>query len=175
MLAYPYLYFVSQGNLAMAFFFAILMWGIVYQGYNAVFPAFFQELFPTKTRVTAFAVSQNIGTLITAFLPAIYAAVVGPTPGTCVVDKKFAPDVMVDGQTCRQLADSIEGGCHLGGRQHHPWLGHHCGHRLLQRTRDLPDPPERPRPQGCGADRQGGVRPHPEDRSGRGSLSSVLN
>ena len=44
------------------------------------FPSFFQELFPTKTRVTAFAVSQNIGTLITAFLPAIYAALVGPTP-----------------------------------------------------------------------------------------------
>ena len=78
----------------MAFLFAILMWGVVYQGYNAVFPAFYQELFPTKTRVTAFAVSQNIGTLITAFLPAIYAALVGPTPGACVVDKKFAPDVV---------------------------------------------------------------------------------
>ena len=83
----------AQDNLPMAFLFAILMWGIVYQGYNAVFPSFYQELFPTKTRVTAFAVSQNIGTLITAFLPAIYAALVGPTPGACVVDKKFAPDV----------------------------------------------------------------------------------
>ena len=92
----------------MAFLFAILMWGIVYQGYNAVFPAFYQELFPTKTRVTAFAVSQNIGTLITAFLPAIYAAIVGPTPGACVVDKKFVPDAVVDGETCRQLADSID-------------------------------------------------------------------
>src|SRR5664279_4488869 len=64
-LAFPYLYFVSQGNLMMAFLFAILMWGVVYQGYNAVFPSFYQELFPTKTRVSAFAVSQNIGTLIT--------------------------------------------------------------------------------------------------------------
>jgi MFS family permease len=107
-LAYPYLYFVSDGNLVMAFLFAILMWGVVYQGYNAVFPAFYQELFPTKTRVTAFAVSQNIGTLITAFLPAIYAALVGPTPGSCVVDKKFAPDAIVNGETCRALADSIE-------------------------------------------------------------------
>ena len=107
-LAYPYLYFVSAGNLPVAFFFAILMWGVVYQGYNACFPAFYQELFPTKNRVTAFAVSQNIGTLITAFLPAIYAAIVGPTPGACVVDKKFAPDVTVDGQTCRELADSID-------------------------------------------------------------------
>jgi len=109
-LAYPYLYFVAAGNLAMAFLFAILMWGIVYQGYNAVFPAFYQELFPTKTRVTAFAVSQNIGTLITAFLPAIYAALAGPTPAACVVNKKFAPDVALpSGQTCRAAADAIEG------------------------------------------------------------------
>jgi MFS family permease len=107
-LAYPYLYFVSEGNLVMSFLFAMLMWGVVYQGYNAVFPSFYQELFPTKTRVTAFAVSQNIGTLITAFLPAIYAAIVGPTPSACVVEKKFAPDVTVTGVTCRQLADQIE-------------------------------------------------------------------
>jgi hypothetical protein len=85
------------------------MWGVVYQGYNAVFPAFYQELFPTKTRVTAFAVSQNIGTLITAFLPAIYATLVGPTPSACVVDKKFAPDVTLPtGETCRAAADAIE-------------------------------------------------------------------
>jgi MFS family permease len=77
-LSYLYLYFVSQDNVVMAFVTAILMWGIVYQGYNAVFPAFYQELFPTRTRVTAFAVSQNIGTAITAFLPSIYAAVAGP-------------------------------------------------------------------------------------------------
>jgi MFS family permease len=108
-LAYPYLYFVAQGDLLLAFLFAMLMWGVVYQGYNAVFPAFYQELFPTKTRVTAFAVSQNIGTLITAFLPAIYAALVGPTPSACVVNKKFAPDVALPvGQTCRQVADAIE-------------------------------------------------------------------
>ena len=54
------------------------MWGVVYQGYNAVFPAFYQEQFPTKTRVTGFAVSQNIGTMITAFLPTIYAIVAPP-------------------------------------------------------------------------------------------------
>ena len=107
-LAYPYLHFVAEANFAMAFLFAILMWGCVYQGYNAVFPSFFQELFPTKTRVTAFAVSQNLGTLVTAFLPAIYAALVGPTPSACVVEKKFSPDVTVNGETCRALADSIE-------------------------------------------------------------------
>src|SRR5690242_12455683 len=108
-LSYVYLWFVSKDNLVGAFILAILMWGVVYQGYNAVFPSFYQELFPTRTRVTAFAVSQNIGTLITAFLPTIYAALVGPTPGSCVVEKKFAPNVALpSGQTCRQLADVIE-------------------------------------------------------------------
>jgi MFS family permease len=77
-LSYLYLWFVSQDNLAGAFVTAIFMWGIVYQGYNAVFPAFYQELFPTRTRVTGFAVSQNIGTAITAFLPSLYALVAGP-------------------------------------------------------------------------------------------------
>jgi MFS family permease len=74
-LSFAYLYFVSQNNAFMAFIFAILMWGIVYQGYNATFPAFYQELFPTRTRVTAFAVSQNIGTVITSFLPLLYASI----------------------------------------------------------------------------------------------------
>ena len=109
-LGYPYLYAVSHGNLPMAFLLAILMWGIVYQGYNAVFPAFYPELFPTKTRVSGFAVSQNIGTLITAFLPAIYAVLAGPTPGACVQNKKFVPDtVLPSGETCRAAADAAEG------------------------------------------------------------------
>ena len=57
---------------------SLLMWGVVYQGYNAVFPSFYPELFPTRTRVTAMAVSQNIGTTITALLPALFAAVAPP-------------------------------------------------------------------------------------------------
>ena len=90
-LAYPYLYFVAEDNFWMAFLFAMLMWGVIYQGYNAVFPAFYQELFPTATRVTAFAISQNAGTLVTAFLPAIYSALAGPTPASCVANKVFQP------------------------------------------------------------------------------------
>jgi MFS family permease len=84
-LSYMYLYFISQGNVVMSFVSAVLMWGIVYQGYNAVFPAFYQELFPTKTRVTAFAVSQNIGTLITAFLPFLYAEIAPPGSNVPVI------------------------------------------------------------------------------------------
>jgi hypothetical protein len=54
------------------------MWGVVYQGYNAVFPSFYPELFPTRTRVSGMAISQNIGTAITALLPALFVAVAPP-------------------------------------------------------------------------------------------------
>jgi MFS family permease len=106
-LAYPYLYFIGQNNVAMTIVFAILMWAAVYQGYNAVFPSFYQELFPTRTRVTAFAVSQNIGTMITAFLPTSYAAIAGPGPSACVVNKKFDGTIEVGGVSCTQLAADV--------------------------------------------------------------------
>src|SRR5918993_1153932 len=77
-MGFLYLYAVDSQNVTLAFISAILMWGIVYQGYNATFPAYYQELFPTRTRVTAFAVSQNLGTMATAFLPAIFATVAPP-------------------------------------------------------------------------------------------------
>jgi Na+/melibiose symporter-like transporter len=57
---------------------SLLMWGIVYQGYNAVFPSFYPELFPTRSRVSAMAIAQNVGTLITALLPALFATVAPP-------------------------------------------------------------------------------------------------
>ena len=57
---------------------SLLMWGVVYQGYNAVFPSFYPELFQTRTRVSAMAISQNVGTTITALLPALFAAVAPP-------------------------------------------------------------------------------------------------
>jgi Na+/melibiose symporter-like transporter len=54
------------------------MWGVVYQGYNATFPSFYPELFQTRTRVSAMAISQNVGTTITALLPALFATVAPP-------------------------------------------------------------------------------------------------
>jgi hypothetical protein len=62
----------------MAIILSILMWGIVYQGYNAVFPSFYPELFQTRSRVSAMAISQNTGTTITALLPALFATVAPP-------------------------------------------------------------------------------------------------
>ena len=77
-LAFAYLYAISIHNVPFAFVMSILMWGVVYQGYNAVFPSFYPELFPTRTRVSAMAIAQNIGTAITAMLPALFTAVAPP-------------------------------------------------------------------------------------------------
>ena len=78
LLSFGYLYAISIKNVPLAIAMSLLMWGIIYQGYNAVFPSFYPELFPTRTRVTAMAISQNIGTTITALLPALFAAVAPP-------------------------------------------------------------------------------------------------
>jgi MFS family permease len=77
-LAFSYLRAIGAGNVPLAIGLSILMWGVAYQGYNAVFPSFYPELFPARTRVTAMAVAQNLGTTVTAMLPALFAAVAPP-------------------------------------------------------------------------------------------------
>lgn len=78
LLSFGYLYAISIHSVPLAFGMSLLMWGIVYQGYNAVFPSFYPELFQTRYRVSAMAISQNVGTMITAMLPALFAAVAPP-------------------------------------------------------------------------------------------------
>ncbi|MFM0418297.1 MFS transporter [Paraburkholderia aromaticivorans] len=78
LLSFGYLYAISIHNVPLAIVMSILMWGVIYQGYNAVFPSFYPELFPTRSRVSAMAISQNIGTTITALLPALFATVAPP-------------------------------------------------------------------------------------------------
>ena len=150
-LAYPYLYFVSQENLPMAFLFAILMWGIVYQGYNAVFPSFYPELFPTKTRVTGFAMSQNIGTMITAFLPLIYAVIAPTAPGACVEEQEVhaGQDPAVGRDLPRGRRCCGDPG-HPGGRFGHAGARDHRVDRGIQCARDVPDPYERSGQEGRG-------------------------
>lgn len=78
LLSFAYLYAISIKNVPLAIVASLLMWGVVYQGYNVIFPSFYPELFPTRSRVSAMAIAQNIGTTITALLPALFAAVAPP-------------------------------------------------------------------------------------------------
>ncbi len=78
LLSFGYLFAISIANVPLAILMSLLMWGAVYQGYNAIFPSYFPELFPTRARVTAMAIAQNTGTTITALLPALFATVAPP-------------------------------------------------------------------------------------------------
>jgi MFS family permease len=78
LLSFAYLYAISTHNVALAIVFSLLMWGIVYQGFNAVFPSLFPELFQTRVRVSGMAIGQNVGTTLSALLPALFAAVAPP-------------------------------------------------------------------------------------------------
>ena len=77
-MAFGYLYAISIHSVPLAIVMSLLMWGVVYQGYNAVFPSFYPELFQTRTRVSAMAIGQNTGTTITALLPALFASIAPP-------------------------------------------------------------------------------------------------
>ncbi len=78
LLSFAYLYAISIESVPLAIVLSLLMWGIVYQGYNAIFPSFYPELFQTRVRVTAMSIAQNVGTTITALLPALFALVAPP-------------------------------------------------------------------------------------------------
>jgi MFS family permease len=77
--SFGYLLAIQSGSVVGAIVMSLVMWGALYQGYNAVFPAFYPELFPTKSRVSGMAISQNVGTAISAavLLP-LFAAVAPP-------------------------------------------------------------------------------------------------
>ena len=78
LLSFAYLWAISIHSVPLAIALSLIMWGIVYQGYNAVFPSFYPELFPTRTRVSGVAIAQNIGTALTAMLPALFVLVAPP-------------------------------------------------------------------------------------------------
>ncbi|MBR8030090.1 MHS family MFS transporter [Burkholderia cenocepacia] len=77
-LAPVYLYAISVHSVGGAITVGILMWGILYQGYNATFPSFMPELFPTRVRVSAMAIGLNVGVTASALLPALFAAIAPP-------------------------------------------------------------------------------------------------
>jgi len=78
LLSFAYLHAISIANVPLAIIMSLLMWGIVYQGYNAIFPSFYPEMFPTRLRVSAMAISQNVGTMISALMPALFASAAPP-------------------------------------------------------------------------------------------------
>ena len=81
-LCFGYLHFISVHNVVLTFVFGLLAYGVAFQGFQGVFPSSFLEQFPTRTRVTGFAIPQNIAGMVTGIAPSIFAALA--TPGTNV-------------------------------------------------------------------------------------------
>lgn len=78
LLAGAYLWAIDQGSLVLVFVFVVIVQGTFFQMWNATFATFFQEQFPTRIRVTGFAVAQNIGLMIASFFPSIFTAIAPP-------------------------------------------------------------------------------------------------
>ncbi|BAK35930.1 major facilitator superfamily transporter [Microlunatus phosphovorus NM-1] len=78
LMSYGYLWAISTHSVPLAIIFSLVMWGAVYQGYNAVFPAFYPEQFPAKNRVSGMAISQNMGTVASSAMVLVFPLVAGP-------------------------------------------------------------------------------------------------
>ena len=151
-LAYPYLYFVSEGNLRDGVLLRHPDVGRRLPGLQRGVPGVLPGAVPDQEpgdRVRRLAEHRHADHRVPAGdLRRDRRPDTGRLRGRQEVRPGRRPST---GETCRQLADSIESNVIVDGRQHHPRLGDHRGHRLLLGPRDLPDPPERPRQQERGA------------------------
>ena len=75
---WPFLWAVSQRNVALVFLFGILMVSICYSGYAGSAFALWNEQFDTKVRMSGVAVGTQFGFALGGFAPAIAAALAGP-------------------------------------------------------------------------------------------------
>ena len=131
LLAFAYLYAISIHNVGLAIFTSLLMWGVVYQGYNAIFPSFYPELIP----------DADTGLRD------------GDLPERRNHDHGTAPGPVRHRRTAR-----IEQ-CPADGRRDR--FRHHrdCGPGCADGARNVPRQPERPRQSDGGPDAEAGLRP----------------
>ncbi|WP_017984605.1 MFS transporter [Amycolatopsis methanolica] len=96
-LIFAYLGAIASGNYVLVFVVGILMFGVVYSATNAVWPAFYGEMFPARVRLSGMAIGTQIGFAIAGFTPTIAAAIAGDksanwvgvaifTAGLCLVN-----------------------------------------------------------------------------------------
>jgi MFS family permease len=79
-LVFAFFTVLGTGNWPLIFITAIALTGVFYAMPNGVYPAYFPELFPARTRYTGMAVSLMLGLLVAGFTPAIGAAVTAGNP-----------------------------------------------------------------------------------------------
>jgi MFS family permease len=81
LLMFAYLWSISQANIGLIFVFGILMSGITYGASNAIWPAFYGEMFDTRVRLSGMAIPTQLGFALAGFAPTIAAALQGGDAG----------------------------------------------------------------------------------------------
>lgn len=76
-LIWPYFNVIAAKNMPMVFLFTMLILCLTYAMSNAVYPAWFSELFNVRVRYSGMAVGLQIGIMLGGFTPMIATALVG--------------------------------------------------------------------------------------------------
>jgi MFS family permease len=76
-LAFPFLWALQHGNVALVFLFGILLSGVVYSAANGIWPSFYGEMFDTRVRYSGTAIGTQVGFALGGFSPVIATAIVG--------------------------------------------------------------------------------------------------
>jgi MFS family permease len=77
---FAYLWAVTATNIPLIFAIALVMSGITYSASNAVWPAFYAEMFDTRVRLSGMAIGTQIGFALGGFAPVVAASLQGPGP-----------------------------------------------------------------------------------------------
>jgi MFS family permease len=80
LLMFGYLWAVTGANIPLIFLLAVLMSAITYSASNAVWPAFYAEMFDTRVRLSGMAIGTQIGFALGGFAPSVAAMLQGTGP-----------------------------------------------------------------------------------------------
>jgi MFS family permease len=84
-----YMLSMSQGNHLLTFALAVATFSFGYAAANAVWPAFYGEMFSTQVRFSGMAIGTQLGFLMAGFAPSIVTALGGVREGGWVVISLF--------------------------------------------------------------------------------------
>ncbi|MBS1694333.1 MAG: MHS family MFS transporter [Actinobacteria bacterium] len=90
-----YMLSMSQGNHLLTFALAVATFSFGYAAANAVWPAFYGEMFSTQVRFSGMAIGTQLGFLLAGFAPSIVTALGGVREGGWVVISAFTAIVCV--------------------------------------------------------------------------------
>lgn len=79
-LVFAYFGAITGGNIPLLFVINILMTGLFLSSADAVYPAFFSEMFSARVRYSGVAIGLQFGLLVSGFAPAIGSGLMGSDP-----------------------------------------------------------------------------------------------